>query len=214
VARGAASGSIAVQCHADLGDNEAALAAVERARALADAVPVDLAAMTADRSEAAAAMATGDADRAVALLRSALARAESIRSPVYVAWCTKLLGLALEATGDREAATRELTTAAEMSDELGAIRHRDRIDADLRRLGRTVHRRTRPGTRGSGGVEALTGRELEVADLIRSHATNREIANQLFLSLKTVETHIRNIFNKLGVTSRAEIARRLAAQSP
>jgi DNA-binding NarL/FixJ family response regulator len=40
------------------------------------------------------------------------------------------------------------------------------------------------------------------------------MGNQLFLSLKTVETHIRNIFNKLGVTSRAEIARRLAAQSP
>ena len=159
-------------------------------------------------------MATSDADRAVALLRSALARAESIRSPVYVAWCRELLGLALEATGDREAATRELATASDLSDELGAIRHRDRIDADLRRLGRTVHRRTRSGTRGSGGVEALTGRELEVADLIRSHATNREIANQLFLSLKTVETHIRNIFNKLGVTSRAEIARRLAAQSP
>jgi DNA-binding NarL/FixJ family response regulator len=98
-----------------------------------------------------------------------------------------------------------------MSDDLGAVRHRDRIDADLRRLGRTVHRRTRPGSRGSDGIAALTGRELEVAELIRSHATNREIANELFLSLKTVETHIRNIFNKLGVTSRAEIARTLTA---
>lgn len=205
---------IAVNCHLDLGDTEAALAAVKRARALADAIPVDLAAMTAERSEAATAMATGDADRAVTLHRTALKRADSIRSPVYVAWCRELLGLALEATGDREAAARELSIASEMSDELGAVRHRDRIDADLRRLGQTVHRRTRPGTRGSGGVAALTGRELEVAELIRSHATNREIANQLFLSLKTVETHIRNIFNKLGVTSRAEIARMLTAQSP
>jgi ATP/maltotriose-dependent transcriptional regulator MalT len=205
---------IAVRCHLDLGDTEAALAAVDRARALADAVPVDLAAMTAERSEAATAMATGDADRAVTLLRTALARAESIRSPVYVAWCRELLGLALVATGDREAAARELSIASEMSDLLGAVRHRDRIDGDLRRLGQTVHRRSRPGTRRSGGVEALTGRELEVAELIRSHATNREIANHLFLSLKTVETHIRNIFNKLGVTSRAEIARMLTAQSP
>jgi DNA-binding NarL/FixJ family response regulator len=98
-----------------------------------------------------------------------------------------------------------------MSNELGAIHHRDRIDADLRRLGRTVHRRTRPGARGVGGVSTLTGREREVAELIHAHATNREIANELFLSTKTVETHVRNIFNKLGVTSRAEIARALAA---
>ncbi len=205
---------IAVQCHLDLGDTAGALAAVERARALAVAAPVDLAAMTAERAEAATAMASGDADRAVTLLRSALTRAESIRSPVYVAWSRELLGLALEAAGDAAGAAHELAIASEMSDEFGAVRHRDRIDADLRRLGRTIHRRTRPGARGSGGVEALTGRELEVAELIQSHATNREIANQLFLSLKTVETHIRNIFNKLGVTSRAEIARTLAAQSP
>jgi DNA-binding NarL/FixJ family response regulator len=204
---------IAVRCHLDLGDVAAAIAAVERARALAAAVPVDLAEMTADRSEAAVALATGDAGRAVALLRSALTASQAMRSPVYVAWCEELLGLALDAAGDREGAATELAIASEMSDELGALRHRDRIDADLRRLGRTVHRRTRPGARGARGVEALTGRELEVAELIRSHATNREIGNELFLSLKTVETHVRNIFHKLGVTSRAEIARTLAATS-
>jgi DNA-binding NarL/FixJ family response regulator len=55
----------------------------------------------------------------------------------------------------------------------------------------------------------LTGRELEVAELITARHTNREIAEQLFLSLKTVETHVRNIFNKLDVSSRTDIARRL-----
>ena len=202
---------IAVDCHLQLGDMASAVAVVERARALAEAVPVDLSQMTADRSEAAVALAAGNADRAVGLLRSALASAERMRSPVYVAWCTELLGLALEATGDRDGAARELAIASEMSDELGAIRHRDRIDSDLRRLGRTVHRRTRRGALVAGGIESLTGRELEVAELIGTHATNREIANELFLSLKTVESHIRNIFNKLGVTSRAEIARTLTA---
>ncbi|MGD9996534.1 MAG: AAA family ATPase [Ilumatobacteraceae bacterium] len=202
---------IAVNCQLQLGDTAAAVATVERARALAAAVPVDLAIMTADRADAAVALATGDAPRAAALLQSALGRAHAIGSPVYVAWCCELLGHALEAAGDLEGAARELTIASEMSDDLGAIRHRDRIDADLRRLGRTVHRRTRPGVRHAGGVDSLTGREREVADLIHAHATNREIANELFLSLKTVETHIRNIFNKLGVTSRAEVARALAA---
>jgi DNA-binding CsgD family transcriptional regulator len=70
-------------------------------------------------------------------------------------------------------------------------------------------------TSGRGDrLEPLTGRELEVAELIRVHATNREIANERFLSLKTVETHIRNIFNELGVSSRGEIARQLAVGQP
>jgi DNA-binding CsgD family transcriptional regulator len=151
---------------------------------------------------------------AVALLRSALARADTMRSPVYVAWCEELLGLALEAAGDRTEAVQHLMIASTMSEELGATRHRDRIDADLRRLGQTVHRRTRRGARGAYGITALTGREIEVAELVGTNATNRQIANDLFLSQKTVETHIRNIFNKLGVTSRAEIARALNATSP
>lgn len=205
---------IAVHCHLELGDAAAAVATVERARALADAVPLALANLTADRCDAAVAMATGDAIRAVALLRSALEAAAAIRSPVYVAWSQELLGLALDASGDRTAAADALANASETSHELGAIRHRDRIDAHLRRLGRTVHRRTRPGTGGATGLDALTGRELEVAELIQSHATNQEIANDLFLSVKTVETHVRNIFNKLGVTSRGEIARTVAAGRP
>src|SRR5690606_29370018 len=158
------------------------------------AVPVDLARATADRSEAAYALATGDANRAVALLRSAVAHAASMHSPVYVAWSRELLGDALEAAGDVDGAVAELTIASDLSDELGTVRHRDRIDAKLRRLGRTVHRRPRPGATGADGLHSLTGRELEVAELIRSSATNREIADELFLSLKTVETHIRNIF--------------------
>ena len=202
---------IAVDCHLQLGDRASALATVERARALAETVPVELSSMMADRSEAAVAIAAGDAHRAVHLLRSALASAQRMRSPVHVAWCKELLGIAIEATGDRDAAADELAVASTMSDELGAIRHRDRIDSHLRQLGRTVHRRTRRGALSQGGIDSLTGREREVAELIGTHSTNREIATELFLSLKTVESHIRNIFNKLGVTSRAEIARVLLA---
>ncbi len=78
-------------------------------------------------------------------------------------------------------------------------------------------RRARKSARGRAdgrGVETLSGRELEVANLIRDRRTNKEIAGELFLSLKTVESHVRNIFGKLGVSSRVDIARALEAQSP
>jgi DNA-binding CsgD family transcriptional regulator len=70
-----------------------------------------------------------------------------------------------------------------------------------------VHRRARPGARDAGGLQSLTGRELEVVELVVDRRTNPEIAAELFLSLKTVETHLRNVFRKLGVSSRVELAR-------
>jgi DNA-binding CsgD family transcriptional regulator len=96
--------------------------------------------------------------------------------------------------------------AAEL-DRCGAARYRDEAQRELRRLGRRIHRRTRPGDRSQTGVASLTARELEIARLIVDRKTNGEIAGELFLSLKTVETHIRNMFRKLDASSRVEIAR-------
>jgi DNA-binding NarL/FixJ family response regulator len=56
-------------------------------------------------------------------------------------------------------------------------------------------------------MDSLTGRELEVARLVVDRKTNTQIAAELFLSPKTVETHIRNLFQKLSVSSRVEVAR-------
>jgi DNA-binding NarL/FixJ family response regulator len=53
----------------------------------------------------------------------------------------------------------------------------------------------------------LTERELQVARLVVDRKTNPEIAAELFLSQKTVETHLRNIFRKMNVSSRVELAR-------
>ena len=53
----------------------------------------------------------------------------------------------------------------------------------------------------------LTGRELEVATLVAEHLTNRQIAERLVLSPKTIERHMEHIFAKLGVTSRGAVAR-------
>jgi DNA-binding CsgD family transcriptional regulator len=81
----------------------------------------------------------------------------------------------------------------------------------LRQLGRSIHRRSRPGTADGTGVASLTGRELEVARLVVDRRTNQQIADELFLSLKTVETHIRNMFRKLDVSSRVDLARAIEA---
>jgi DNA-binding CsgD family transcriptional regulator len=70
-----------------------------------------------------------------------------------------------------------------------------------------MHRRTRPGKADGVGLESLTERERQVARLVVDRKTNREIAEALFLSPKTVETHMRNIFRKLDVSSRVEVAR-------
>jgi DNA-binding NarL/FixJ family response regulator len=91
---------------------------------------------------------------------------------------------------------------------VGAVRYRDEAERELRQLGQRVHRRSRPASTPDGeGVESLTQRELEIARLVVDRQTNRQIAEGLFLSPKTVETHIRNIFAKLGADSRVEVAR-------
>ena len=75
----------------------------------------------------------------------------------------------------------------------------------LRRLGQRVSARQRRFAQGPG-LGALSGRELEIADRVALGATNREIADELFLSQKTVEGHLTSVFAKLGVSSRSEVA--------
>src|SRR6185503_2929727 len=89
----------------------------------------------------------------------------------------------------------------------GAPRYRDAVERELRKLGHHIHRRTRPGRTDGKRLESLTERELQVARLVVDRKTNQQIAAELFLSQKTVETHLRNIFRKVGVSSRVELAR-------
>ena len=87
----------------------------------------------------------------------------------------------------------------------GAVRLRDEAARELRRRGvKTGARRRRSA--GGDGLAGLSGREREVADLVALGRTNKEIAAELFLSEKTVESHMSRLFGKLGVRSRAEVA--------
>jgi DNA-binding CsgD family transcriptional regulator len=74
-------------------------------------------------------------------------------------------------------------------------------------------RRRIVATRGHGsGLASLTGAETEVARLVSDGITNREIADRLFLSPHTVNSHLRHIFAKLAINSRTELARIVAEQ--
>jgi DNA-binding NarL/FixJ family response regulator len=91
-------------------------------------------------------------------------------------------------------------------DGFGARRRRDEAVRELRRLGHRVVRAAE-GHPSSGGLAGLTAREREIAELVAAGRTNREVADQLVLSPRTIEAHLRNIYSKLGVRSRVELAR-------
>ena len=77
----------------------------------------------------------------------------------------------------------------------------ERARQELRASGETARRRD------DSPATALTPQELQVARLVAEGLPNREVAARLFVSPRTVEFHLRNVFGKTGVTSRTELAR-------
>jgi DNA-binding NarL/FixJ family response regulator len=130
------------------------------------------------------------------------AAADEVGAPIEAAVARILAGRAFVEAGDAARAAAELQPAVAALDGCGAQRYRDETERELGKLGHRSHRRTRPGKTDGTGIETLTERELEVARLVVDRKTNPQIAGQLFLSNKTVETHLRNIFRKMNVASR------------
>ncbi len=161
---------------------------------------------TALRARASLTLATGDPSRAAELAAESVDAFASIGARMEVAFSRNLHGRALAEAGAREAAVSVLRRAESVLDECGSVRERDAARRQLRKLGARAEVRG-PATGAESGVAALTGREREIADLVTDRRTNREIARELFLSEKTIESHLRNVFVKLGASSRIEVAR-------
>jgi DNA-binding NarL/FixJ family response regulator len=125
---------------------------------------------------------------------------------LQAAFSRSLHGRALAAADERKEAIAVLREAERELDGFHSVRVRDEVRRELRKLGARAEPRG-PATPGDSGLSALTKRELEIAGLVTDRMTNREIAAALFLSDKTVESHLRNLFMKLGATSRTEVAR-------
>jgi len=92
-----------------------------------------------------------------------------------------------------------LRAALEVFDDLDATRWAARAAQELRASGETARRRD------ASSSAALTAQERQVAGLVRQGLANRDVAARLFLSPRTVDFHLRNVFGKLGVASRAEL---------
>lgn len=108
----------------------------------------------------------------------------------------------------REAARQALRAALQRFESTGAMSWADRAVAELRAAGDRSAAVATP----SAGPASLTQQEAAVVELVGSGLSNREIAGQLFLSVKTVEGHLTSVYDKLGVRSRGQLLAALAGR--
>jgi DNA-binding CsgD family transcriptional regulator len=117
-------------------------------------------------------------------------------------------GERLRRAGRRRDARPQLRAALEELDAVGASIWSERARAELRATGETI------GPRTPSAAERLTAQELQIALLVAQGKTNREVAEALFLSPKTVEYHLAHVYRKLDIHSRRELIRLFAAEAP
>ncbi|TMR90127.1 AAA family ATPase [Nonomuraea basaltis] len=140
--------------------------------------------------------------------------AESLRlhamsdSPLECARTELLLGEQLRRDRRRSEAQQHLRGAAENFRRIGALAWADRALGELRATGESAR------TPEAGALSTLTPQELRITLAVGEGLTNREIAAQLFLSPRTVDYHLRKVFQKADITSRAELMRLVLAERP
>ncbi len=124
------------------------------------------------------------------------------RSPSALALAEALgaLGAALRRAGRRSEAREPLREARELALRVGAKGLEARVHEELVIAG------ARPQRVAVAGVDGLTPSERRVAELAASGRRNREIAEELFVTLKTVEVHLGRAYGKLGINSRSQLA--------
>jgi DNA-binding CsgD family transcriptional regulator len=142
-----------------------------------------------------------DVDEAERLFRAALAVHEEGSRPFERARTELAFGELLRRGRRRMEARDRLRAALERFEALGASLWAERARVELRASGERSRRRD-PST-----LDDLTPQEVQIAQLVAQGGTNRAIAAQLFLSPRTIDFHLRNVFRKLGIRSRTELAR-------
>ena len=145
----------------------------------------------------------GDGGRAVRSLEDSVRYLESVRLPFELARSFLALGNVLRRDRKRRAAREALQRSLGGFESLGAPLWAERARQELSRI----------SGRAPAPLE-LTPTEERVARLVAGGAKNQEVADELFITLKTVEWHLSQIYRKLGVRSRTELARWMATQEP
>jgi DNA-binding NarL/FixJ family response regulator len=193
-----------VDAHLALGDLDAAHNTAERARRRAETTELRLPRAGAECATARVALARGDLEAAVAAAERAAIGADHAGNILLAARARSVLGAALQAQGAEADAIALLRDAHRTLAQCGARREADLAAQHLRRLGQRV---ARPGVSVAGPeLASLTARERQVADEVARGKTNRSVAAALFLSEKTIESHLGRIYEKLGVHSRVALA--------
>jgi DNA-binding NarL/FixJ family response regulator len=180
-----------VELEVEHGEWEVAARAAAELRAMADTFGTIFLEAQADRAEARLLIGTDAPEAALALLRRSWSVWRRLEATYEAAVTRVLMGRANRAVGDEEAAQLEFDAARTVLTGLGAV-------ADLARLERLA---AEPGAAAASA--GLTRRELEVLRLIAGGRSNRQIANELFLSERTVARHVSNILGKLGLANRS-----------
>jgi DNA-binding CsgD family transcriptional regulator len=190
---------------AETGTVDAAAWAAERLAEIAGRTDRDLYRALTDLAAAWVILARGDRAPAVDPARAAVDRLRPLGYQGFLGRGLVALGRALEPR-DEAGAMAALQEAVAVFDAVGAAWRRDRTLADLKGFGRAGRR----AADAALGVTSLTARELEVARLAAQRLTSAEIAGRLFISHRTVEGHLANVYVKLGVNNKPDLSRRLA----
>lgn len=175
-----------------VGDVPAARAAADELAGLADDLNAAVLQAMAAEARGAVLLKDGDARAALNVLRQAWTIWQGTEAPYEAARVRVVIGLAYRALDDRDAAEMELDAARWIFADLGAGPDLARVEA----LARDV-------LPAAAVAHPLSTRELQVLRLVAAGKSNRAIAAELFISERTVERHVSNIFAKLNVSSRA-----------
>jgi DNA-binding CsgD family transcriptional regulator len=158
--------------------------------------------------EACAAHVRGLAQRSSTDVEAAVVLLRNVSRPLALASALEDFGRLRIDDGATEDGIDAFDQALAINVEVGASWDAARVRSRLRRLG--IRRRIVAADGPHTGWEALTRAEVQVAQLATEGRTNREIAEQLFVSPHTVSAHLRSIFDKMGVRSRVELTRAVA----